>query len=48
MLREYLQSPRGPVARAEEIDAFGAAVDELRRAADRLQARLDGDQDDPE
>ena len=48
MLREYLQSPRGPVAGAEEIDAFGAAVDELRRAADRLRARLDGDQGDPE
>lgn len=48
MLREYLQSPRGPVARAEEIDAFGAAVDDLRRAADRLQARLNGEQDEPE
>ena len=48
MLREYLQSPRGPVARAEEIDAFGAAVDDLRAAADRLAARVSGDQDDLE
>lgn len=48
MLREYLQGPRGPVARTEEIEAFGAAVDDLREAVDRLQARLAGDQDDPE
>jgi len=48
MLREYLQGPRGPVARTEEIEAFGAAVDDLREAVDRLHARLGGDQDDPE
>lgn len=48
MLREYLQGPRGPVARAEEIETFGAAVDDLREAVDRLQARLAGDQDAPE
>ena len=48
MLREYLQSPRGPVARAEEVEAFGAAVDALRDQVDRLRARMDGDRDDPE
>lgn len=48
MLREYLQSPRAPVARADEIEIFSAAVDELRAAADRLESQLSGDQDDPE
>ena len=48
MLREYLQDPRGPVARSEEIDEFGSAVDDLRRAVDRLQDRLDGDRGEPE
>jgi len=47
MLREYLQGPRGPVARPAEIETFSAAVDDLRDAVDRLQARLDGDPDDP-
>jgi ubiquinone biosynthesis protein UbiJ len=48
MLREYLQSPRGPVARAEEVEAFSAAVDALRDQVDRLRDRMDGDRDDPE
>jgi ubiquinone biosynthesis protein UbiJ len=48
MLREYLQSPRGPAARAEEVEAFGAAVDALRDQVDRLRARMDRDRDDPE
>lgn len=48
MLREYLRNPRGPVARAEEVDQFSAAVDGLRRAVDRLQARLDAEQGEPE
>ena len=48
MLREYLQDPRGPIARAEEINEFSSAVDALRRAVDGLQARLGGDQGEPE
>ena len=49
MLREYLQSPRvQQVAQAGEIEAFSAAVDELLDAAERLEARLSGDRDDPE
>ncbi|MCU0988327.1 MAG: SCP2 sterol-binding domain-containing protein [Xanthomonadales bacterium] len=40
MLREYLQGSRGPLARTEEIEAFGAAVDELGADAERLEARL--------
>ena len=48
MLREYLQGPHGPVARTGEIEAFGAAVDDLREAVDELEARLAGDQDDRE
>lgn len=40
MLREYLQGSRGPLARTEEIEAFGAAVDELGEDAERLEARI--------
>jgi len=40
MLSEYLQSERGPVARAAELDAFSAAVDEVRSATERLESRL--------
>ena len=40
MLREYLQGSRGPLARTEEIEAFGDAVDELGADAERLEARL--------
>lgn len=40
MLREYVQSSRGPVARADELDEFADAVDELGEAAEALEARL--------
>jgi ubiquinone biosynthesis accessory factor UbiJ len=40
MLREYVQSNRGPVARADELDEFADAVDELSDAAEALEARL--------
>jgi len=40
MLREYLQGSRGPLARTGEVEAFGAAVDELGEDADRLEARI--------
>jgi ubiquinone biosynthesis protein UbiJ len=40
MLREYLQGSRGPLARTEEVAAFGAAVDELGEDAERLAARI--------
>jgi ubiquinone biosynthesis protein UbiJ len=48
MLREYLQSPGGPVAGAAEIETFGAAVEDLHRAVDRLEARLDKGEDPDE
>jgi ubiquinone biosynthesis protein UbiJ len=47
MLREFLQSPGGPVARADEIETFSAAVEDLREAADQFEARLGGREDDP-
>ena len=47
MLREFLQSPGGPVARADELEAFSAAVEDLREAADQLEARLGGREVDP-
>lgn len=40
MLSEYLQRSQGPVARGEEIEAFAAGVDEVRAAAERLEARI--------
>lgn len=40
MLGEYLQSNRSPVARADELDAFSAGVDEIRSAAEQLESRL--------
>jgi ubiquinone biosynthesis protein UbiJ len=40
MLREYLQSSRGPLARTEEVEAFSAAVDELGEDVERLEARM--------
>jgi ubiquinone biosynthesis protein UbiJ len=40
MVREYLQGARGPLARREEIEAFGAAVDELGADVERLAARM--------
>jgi ubiquinone biosynthesis protein UbiJ len=47
MLSEYLQRSRGPVVRAEEIEAFSAAVEEVRDATERLEARVRGITDDP-
>ena len=40
MLAEYLQRGQGPVARAEEVEAFSAAVEEVRAATERLEARI--------
>jgi len=40
MLAEYLQRNQGPVARAEEVEAFSAAVEEVRAATERLEARI--------
>jgi len=37
---EYLGQPQGPVAQAAELQEFSAAVDHLRDATDRLEARL--------
>lgn len=39
MLGEYLRRPRGPVVPAAEAEAFGAGVDAVARAAERLEAR---------
>jgi ubiquinone biosynthesis protein UbiJ len=47
MLREYLQGSRGPLARTEEIEAFGATVDELGEDVERLAARIRKATDDP-
>ena len=47
MLSEYLQRNRGPVAGAEEIAAFSAAVEEVRDATERLEARIRGITDQP-
>jgi len=40
MLSEYLQSSKGPLVRAGEVEAFSAAVEELHTATERLEARL--------
>ncbi len=40
MLSEYLDQNLAPVIRNEELEDFAAGVDETRRAADRLEARL--------
>ena len=40
MLSEYLQRSQGPVARTEEVEAFAAAVDEVRAATERLEAKI--------
>ena len=40
MTSEFLQRPAGPVARKDEVADFGKAVDTLRDAAGRLEARI--------
>ena len=40
MTADFLQRPRSPVAQKEEIADFGKAVDTLRDATGRLEARL--------
>jgi ubiquinone biosynthesis accessory factor UbiJ len=40
MLSEYLQRNRGPVVRADEVDAFGLAVGEVETAVKRLEERV--------
>jgi len=40
MLSEYLDQNLAPVIRSEELDDFTAGVNEARRAADRLEARI--------
>ena len=45
MLREYLQTPGGPVAGGAEIEAFNAEVEDLREAVDRFESRLGSGED---
>ena len=40
MTAEFLQRPSGPVTRKDEVAEFGKAVDTLRDATGRLEARL--------
>jgi ubiquinone biosynthesis protein UbiJ len=47
MLSEYLQRSQGPVARADEVKEFSAAVDEVSEAAERLAARIREIKKDP-
>jgi ubiquinone biosynthesis protein UbiJ len=47
MLSEYLLRSDGPVATADEISAFSAAVDEVSEATDRLEARIRKITEDP-
>jgi len=48
MLAEYLQRSQGPVARAAEVEAFSAAVEEVRAATERLEARIRSKTEDPQ
>jgi ubiquinone biosynthesis protein UbiJ len=47
MFSEYLQGSKGPVVRSDEVEAFSAAVEEVRVATERLEARLQGKTEDP-
>ena len=40
MISEYIQQNQGPVIRQEEIEEFGAAVEDTRESAERLEARI--------
>jgi len=40
MLSEYLRRSQGPLAQAEEVEAFARGVDDLREAVERLEARV--------
>ncbi len=40
MLSEFLQRNRGPLTRSDEVEEFGAAVEELDEATERLEARV--------
>ena len=40
MISEYIQQNQGPVIRREEIEEFGAAVEDTRDSAERLEARI--------
>ena len=42
MISEYVQQNQGPVIRQEEIEEFGAAVEDTRESAERLEARIRG------
>jgi ubiquinone biosynthesis protein UbiJ len=47
MLSEYLQRSQGPVVRADEVEDFTAAVDEVSKSAERLAARIRKIKKDP-
>ena len=47
MISEYLQRNQGPVARAEELETFSTAVDDLSEAAERLASRVRKMTEDP-
>ena len=40
IISEYVQQNQGPVIRQEEIEEFGAAVEDTRESAERLEARI--------
>ena len=40
IISEYMQQNQGPVIRQEEIEEFGAAVEDTRESAERLEARI--------
>ena len=45
-VREYLQEESGDVPNRDEVEAFGAAVNDLRDDVERLAARIDRLRDD--
>ena len=40
IISEYVQQNQGPVIRQEEIEEFGAAVEDTRESAEHLEARI--------